>query len=189
MHHIVQFEIAMRKLPLLAKAASASTPTSSTTSSSLPTSSTTSPLASSPTSVPAGTADRLQLGSWTGADFPTAEDADFDDTTKMREAVQSKVQQCLDNALATSTITSYEAALRAIIPGAESALGKIFLPLRDENSMFELFGYMQVRDADAPHWTRVRMLRAAIIKWHAIRGEACVIDCWTERMRAFWTGL
>ena len=189
MHHLLQFEIAMRKLPLLAKAAGANPPSDSSQASASSVVPVTRAVMSPSSSTTALPGDRLHLGCWPGLDSTCAEDVDCSDSAALREAARSKAQQCLDHSLAPSTVSSYEAALRATIPEAEQALDKTSLPLQDENSLFELFGFLQVRDAESLHWTRVRTLRAAIIKWHAIRGVTCIFDSCAERMRAYWTGL
>ena len=188
MEHIITFEVAMRRLPLHAAAAASTSASSSTTGQT-----SAAPAPSPPTTTRATSSlsgdENFKLGNWPGLPAGSADELEVSDAATLRSAIRGRVQQCLDSALAGSTVATYESSLRSTVASAESALDKSFLPLTDEDSFFELFGFLQFQDGEHLHWSKVRAVKAAIQKWHDTRGLQCVLQTWSERMRAFWTGL
>ena len=107
----------------------------------------------------------------------------------MRDAVRQQVAASLGQEIAAPTLSSYQQVLDNTVRAAEAALQKSLLPLRSEDDVLELFGYLKVQDGESLHWSGVRSLRAALGKYHERLLLQSPFDSWSPRLRAFWRGL
>ena len=100
---------------------------------------------------------------------------------------------------ASSTVHTYEAVLRGIVPKVTAKLGSSVLPMRTEAQFLSFFGGVLMLGPKAPsqvtsqpgvRWNYVKLVRAAVAYWHVVRGERAVFDAeWTPRMGVFWSGV
>ena len=100
---------------------------------------------------------------------------------------------------ASSTVHTYEAVLRGIVPKVMAKLGSAVLPMRTEAQFLSFFGGALMLGPKTPshvtsqpgvRWNYVKLVRAAVAYWHVVRGERAVFDAeWTPRMGVFWSGI
>ena len=85
--------------------------------------------------------DRLRIDKWPGLQSASSGSPEDRACMDMREAVRQQVQACLNNELASSTVSSYQAVLSSTVTAAEHALALALLPMNDEQKFLHLFGY------------------------------------------------
>ena len=120
--------------------------------------------------------------------MPTSGD-DTELTGDHRTAAAAAVNECLRADLAPSTLSTYNSALQNDLALAEDKLHMKLLPMHSEELFLAAFGSLLETHGRDLHWSRVKSLKAAVALWHRRNNEACIFDCWTERMRGFWNGL
>ena len=113
--------------------------------------------------------DRLKINDWT----VSPQGAGGSDT------VAEAITTCLQNELAASTLTAYQAALWREVPASEQSAGYRLLPMDSEHKFLQMYGGMLARYGQDLHWTKVRTVRAAILKWHERNGFSEVMVEWT----------
>ena len=109
----IQFELAMRKLPALAKAMSAAPITAAPSPTTCSLTGSVAPSRSSQSSK-VSLDDRLKIMAWSGLEENQATDVD-DKMSLLRASVRNQVQSCFDNELSPATLASYQSSLRAAI--------------------------------------------------------------------------
>ena len=122
--------------------------------------------------------ERLTIGDWT--------------TTSQGSlcsgSVAEAITTCLQSELAESTLTTYQAALWREVPASEQSAGYRLLPMDAEHKFLQMYGGMLARYGQELHWSKVRAVRAAILKWHERNGFSDIMVEWTPKMRGFWAG-
>ena len=106
-------------------------------------------------------------------------------TTALREQVRSFVDDCFKAEVAPSTVDRYQQILNATIKPAEQELAMRLLPLDSMKSFLALFGHLRLKRGAGLQWPYVRMVKAAIIKWHRRSNTPCIFDEWSAEMRFF----
>ena len=86
-------------------------------------------------------------------------------------------------------MTSYEHVLQSEVHAAQVHTGEILLPLDSEVKFYTLFSSVLTRRGAALHWSRVRLLKSALLQHHARSSSDCVLHEWSRKMAAFWSGL
>ena len=180
MHFHLQFASALQKWDAIV--ASQSSPAAAQPAASQPSPAPVSD-ASSPVLNVVAEQSRLQIPQW---DAPQTSSASHDGIASM---VAAQVASCLTQDLAPSTLSVYQSTLNSVVGAAEAQLGTSFLPLGHEDKCMQLFGFLKASSSGTLTWSRVRVLKAALLQWHARHAQACVFDSWTPRLRAFWKGL
>ena len=179
-HFHLQFASALQKWDAIV--ASQSAPAASSASPSQPVQPPT-PSTSSPVLSAIEAQSRLQIPQW-----PVPQSAALE-SSGIASVVAAQVSSCLAQDLAPSTLSVYQSTLNSVVGPAEAQLGITLLPLSDEDKCMQLFGFLKASSAGPLHWSRVRVLKAALLQWHQRRDQRCIFDAWAPRLRAFWKGL
>ena len=179
MHFV--FAAARAQLQRTAPLPSPTIPPAPPTSTKLSASSSTSTFGASPTD------DRLHISQW--SDFSLPSSGIDEEVTDAHRTAAAAVNDCLRVDLAPSTLNTYNSVLQHDLALAEHKLNLKLLPMPSEDLFLAAFGSLLETHGRDLHWSRVKSLKAAIALWHRRNNEACIFDCWTERMRGFWNGL
>ena len=135
-------------------------------------------------------ADQMSLPTFVCASLCVpGESAVSPEIAEKRRRVESVVNSCFQAELAPGTLKTYQSSLQRIVPLAEEQLGMKLLPLSSEDNFVGLFGFLRLHKDHQLQWSQVKLLKAAVSKWHDRMRLPSVFQQWTPSMRAFWAGL
>ena len=129
-----------------------------------------------------------KLGDWVPPALPDPRQSSTN-TEDFRAQTMTVISQCMQDELASSTVASYESVIKNEVANASHALDIDILPMVTEAQFFALFGALKAAHGEQLRWSRVRVLKTALVHWHKRRFTQCVFDSWTAPMSAFWNGL
>ena len=121
------------------------------------------------------------------------------DQEDFRRQIRDEVRLTFEGGAASGTVRTYEAILRGIAPKATLRLGSSVLPMATEAQFLSFFGAVSILGPKSPspvsglpsvRWSYVKLVKAAIAHWRAVRAERAVFDAdWSPRMVVFWAGV
>ena len=91
--------------------------------------------------------------------------------------------------MAPSTVATYDSVLHSEVDAISESMGVPLLPLETKEKFFSLFGGLLARHGANLHWSRMRLLKSALLQHHARLGLNCVLRAWAFKMSGFWSDL